>query len=106
MPHIGYDGLKMYKVMGLAPYGEPRFDLSSIWRYEGNLSFSLNPHLIESKYQRVSLHPSERIYKLSLIYSRLILRRNSIEPIRQIDKDIVASAQHHLEIELLKFLMT
>jgi len=102
--YIGYDGLEdAYKTMGLAPYGSPKYDLSSIFSYSEQ-RLTLDTSFILNKYDFVSKHPSEPVY--SSRFPHFLSpeqRRRSIDPIRKIDQDIAASAQHHLENILLQF---
>jgi carbamoyltransferase len=103
--YIGYDGLDdAYKVMGLAPYGNPKYRFDELFSYKGNLSFAFDNSFVLDKYKRISLHPSENIcsyplYDIGHQYSR----RLPFEAIEQVHMDIAASAQSHLEKTLTEF---
>jgi carbamoyltransferase len=103
--YLGYDGLDdAYKVMGLAPYGVPKYSLESLFNYAGDLRFSFDNNYVLDKYSRVSLHPSENICAFPLFdFGETFSRRLSFQPIEQIHMDIAASAQLHLEASLVKF---
>ena len=102
--YIGYDGLEdAYKTMGLAPYGNPIYDLSDIFSYDKE-SFRLDESYILRKYDFVSKHPSEPVYsdKFPPFLSGNS-RRRSVDPLSEREYDIAASAQHHIESILLEF---
>jgi carbamoyltransferase len=101
---IGYDGLEdAYKTMGLAPYGEPRFDLSDLISYD-NGEFNLNSQFLEDKFKFISKHPAEPVYtqKLPSFMNDIPLRLHS-DPLSQEHMDIAASAQNWLETNLIRF---
>jgi len=81
-----------YKVMGLAPYGEPKIDLEAFCRPEGD------GFLCEPKYFRArkSATVYEPFYSTALVDLLGPPRRNR-EPITEFHKNIAASAQETLE---------
>lgn len=103
--HLGYDGLEdAYKVMGLAPYGSPIFNLDDLLTYT-NGKFWLNQKMVLSHGSSVSKHPSEPISGPSKPGSLSTLKRRlPHEEINQEHMNIAASAQAHLEQKLFAFL--
>ena len=102
---LGYDGLEdAYKVMGLAPYGQPKYSLNDLLAYNDGV-YALNENLIRSHYSVVSKHPSEPIYN-DLMPSSLATyqRRIKSDPITNLHMDIASSAQQYLEVTLTDFL--
>jgi carbamoyltransferase len=91
-----------YKVMGLASYGEPRYDLSRILRPEGE-SYALNPAFVKS-----ALHPElPAPSKQEALFAPLPLprpHRVSGEAIEPYHMDVAASAQRALEEAVLNLL--
>jgi carbamoyltransferase len=84
-----------YKVMGLAPYGEPRYDLSEILRVEGE-AYRLNPAYVKSAVRPELPAPS----KQEALFATLPLprpHRASGEKIAQYHMDVAASVQRALE---------
>lgn len=95
--YIGFEPLEeAYKTMGLAPYGEAKYSLSSIIDFKnGDLHFDYS--LMEDKWNFVSKSPLERVYSEKLKEHFDFLPRNSLMPIRVQDKNLATSAQRHLE---------
>lgn len=98
---LGFDDGDEYKVMGLAPYGNPNIDLSPMLKIsDGGWSFDWsyirsNPPLrspFEAKY-------SEKLASLLNTAPRI-----PSEPLTQFHKDLAASAQTFLEEALLSLL--
>ena len=90
-----------YKVMGLAPYGDPSYDLSKIIKYDNSGDYSLNDKLINlnSKSRQSPLYNSNFLKYLN---TSKILNSNKIT---KDHKDLAASVQFTLEkivINLLK----
>ena len=85
---IGYDGLEdAYKVMGLAPFGSPKYDLSRVWRYKGDLEFQLGSEFIEDKFRFISKHAAERVYSdksYHSVFGESYSRRLLVEPLREV----------------------
>ncbi|MGE3261172.1 MAG: carbamoyltransferase [Bacteriovoracia bacterium] len=92
--HMGFSiGEDEYKLMGLAPYGEDKYDLSPILKitdqgYEVNMDFVRKSPPISSSVEPIY---SEKLNEL------LGAPRLPSEPITQRHKDIAHSAQKHLE---------
>lgn len=83
-----------YKVMGLAPYGEPSYDLSSVLRPDGNEGF-----LLDQSYFRqtpILVNGDEPNYNAKLTQLLGPPRRTG-EEVTQRHRDIAASAQLALE---------
>jgi carbamoyltransferase len=83
-----------YKVMGLASYGEPRYDMSSILNIDGS-AYKLNPKIVRSVAPNMPA-PS----KQECLFNALPLPgkpRLPEDPINQYHKDIAASGQRALE---------
>jgi len=91
-----------YKVMGLASYGEPRYDLSEILQPEGE-TYALNPAFVKS-----SLHPElPAPSKQEALFAPLPLprpHRVSGEALEPYHIDVAASAQRALEEAVLNLL--
>lgn len=102
--YIGYDGLQdAYKTMGLAPYGKPIYDLNNIFSYQ-NGRLALADNYIQDKYDFVSKHPAEPVYSSTFpSFLTQSIRRRTFEGLSQVDFDIAASAQQHLEHVLLQY---
>jgi carbamoyltransferase len=91
-----------YKVMGLASYGEPRYDLSEILRVEGE-SYRLNPAYVRSAVRPELPAPS----KQEPLFTPLPLpkpHRVSGEEITRYHMDVASSAQRALEAAVLNVL--
>ncbi len=91
-----------YKMMGLASYGEPRYDLSEILRPEGE-AYRLNPAFVRSAVRPELPAPS----KQEALFAPLPLpkpHRVSGEKITQYHMDVAASAQLALEEAVLNLL--
>ncbi len=91
-----------YKVMGLASYGEPRFDLSKVLRPEGE------SYLLEPAFVRSALHPERPApSKQEALFTPLPLPRShrvSGEKLEQYHMDVAASAQRALEEAVMNLL--
>jgi carbamoyltransferase len=91
-----------YKVMGLASYGEPRFDLSPILRPEGE-TYALDPAFVRSALRPELPAPS----KQEALFAPLPLprpHRVSGEKLEPYHMDVAASAQRALEEAVLNLL--
>ena len=91
-----------YKVMGLASYGEPRFDLSEILRPEGE-SYRVNPAFVKSALRPDLPAPS----KQEGLFAPLPLprpHRVAGEKLEPYHMDVAASAQRALEEAVLNLL--
>ena len=91
-----------YKVMGLASYGEPRYDLSELMRVEGE-AYEVNP-----RYVRGALHPDlPAPSKQEALFEPLPLPRShrvAGEKLEQYHMDVAASGQKLLEDAALNLL--
>lgn len=94
---IGFEDGDEYKLMGLAPYGQPRIDLSDVLQSDVN-GWRLNPLYVNSS----ARSPFERQYSAALL-DHVGLRSPDIarHPSRE---DLAASTQALFEDRLLAFL--
>jgi len=91
-----------YKVMGLASYGEPRYDLSEILRPEGE-TYRVNPAFVRTALRPDLPAPS----KQEALFAPLPLprpHRVSGEELEPYHMDVAASAQRALEEAVLNLL--
>lgn len=98
--YIGFEPLdESWKVMGLAPFGEPKYELSSILKVEnGGIVFD-NEYLF-LKYKFNNYSPHERWFTEKLISLLPFPPRKILEKLRPCDRDLAASMQRHLEQSL------
>ena len=106
-PNYGDEG----KVMGLAPYGEPRFldEMFDVVRPEGQSSFALNLSYFNHHIRGVEMTWDEASPHIGRIYSdRLVERfgpaRKPGAEITQHHRDLAASLQSCLEFHLFRIL--
>ena len=94
---IGFESLEeAYKTMGLAPYGKVKFNLNKFLSFKDGEP-KLNSKYIGNQWKFTSFHPLEQRYAKKLLSDIKFERRIPINKIRQIDCDLAASAQEHLE---------
>lgn len=98
--YIGFEPIdESWKVMGLAPFGEPKYDLSDILRIENGDIFFDDKYLFP-KYKFNNYSPYERWFTEKLISFLPFSPRKILEKLRPCDRDIAASMQRHLEQSL------
>lgn len=107
-PHYGDE----YKVMGLAPYGEPRFvqQLKDVLLFEKNGLFSLNLKYFRSAKHGIVSYGDDHIPKVAPLYSEYMIEkfgppRKRAEELTQAHKDLGASVQRITE-ELIFHILT
>lgn len=95
--YIGFEPLdESWKVMGLAPFGEPKYELSRILKVEnGGIIFD-NEYLF-LKYKFNNYSPYERWFTEKLVSFLPFPPRKILEKLRPCDRDLAASMQQHLE---------
>lgn len=98
--YIGFEPIdESWKVMGLAPFGEPKYELSSILKIEnGDIMFDDEYLLLKYKFNNYS--PYERWYTEKLVGYFDFPPRKTLERLRSCDRDLSASMQQHLENSL------
>jgi len=99
-PHYGDE----YKVMGLAPYGQPRFvdKLKDVLIFEKNGLFSLNSKYFRSAKHGIVSYGEDHIPKVAPLYSEYMIEkfgavRKKSEELTQDHKDLAASVQRITE---------
>jgi len=99
-PHYGDE----YKVMGLAPYGEPKYveRLRDVLVFEKNGLFTLNLKYFKSAKQGIISYGADHIPVVAAIYSTWMEEkfgsvRRKDEPLSQYHKDLAASVQRITE---------
>jgi len=99
-PHYGDE----YKVMGLAPYGQPRFvdKLKDVLIFEKNGLFSLNSKYFRSAKHGIVSYGEDHIPKVAPLYSEYMIEkfgavRKKSEELTQEYKDLAASVQRITE---------
>ena len=99
-PHYGDE----YKVMGLAPYGEPRYvdQLKDVLVFEKNGLFSLNLRYFRSAKHGIVSYGEDHIPKVSPLFSEYMVEkfgqpRKKSEELTQYHKDLGASVQRITE---------
>ena len=99
-PHYGDE----YKVMGMAPYGEPKYvdKLDDIIHLTKDGLFKLNLKYFRSGTQGVISYGDDNIPKVELMYSDYLVKkfgeaRKKDEPLTQYHKDLAASVQRITE---------
>lgn len=97
-----------YKVMGMAAYGNPVYDLSSFLSLRDN-TFSLNEAYLNgnSKNMKFPMHVTKQEKLFSEKMENLFgcLPRNCKQPFQEEHFNIAASAQHHLENVMKQILL-
>ncbi|MEO8583053.1 MAG: carbamoyltransferase C-terminal domain-containing protein [Flavitalea sp.] len=93
-----------YKVMGLAPYGEPKYvnKLSNVIRPQNNGFFDLNLKYFRAAKQGIISYGSDHVPVVAPLYSKELTNllgevRNSSEQLTQYHKDLAASVQKTTE---------
>jgi carbamoyltransferase len=99
------------KVMGLAPYGEPRFvnEMMKIVEPADNGAFRLNLDYFTHHIRGVEMSWDEGSPHIGLVYSQKLIEtlgmpRRSSEEISQHHRDVAASLQKCLEIHIFRIL--
>ncbi len=99
-PHYGDE----YKVMGMAPYGEPKYvdKLEDVVHLSGKGLFKLNLKYFRSGTQGVISYGEDNIPKVEPMFSPLLVEkfgqpRKKEEPLSQYHKDLAASVQRMTE---------
>jgi carbamoyltransferase len=99
-PHYGDE----YKVMGLAPYGEPKYvdKLKDVLVFEKNGLFSLNLKYFRSAKSGIVSYNDDHIPEVAPLYSEHMAKqfgavRKKEEPLSQYHKDMAASVQRITE---------
>ena len=99
-PHYGDE----YKVMGLAPYGEPRYteQLKDVLVFEKNGLFSLNLNYFRSAKHGIVSYGEDHVPKVAPLYSEYMIEkfgqpRKKTEELSQYHKDLGASVQRITE---------
>jgi carbamoyltransferase len=106
-PHYGDE----YKVMGLAPYGEPRYvdRLKDVLRFDPNGLFRLNLKYFRSGKSGIISYGNDHIPVVAPLYSDLLVSsfgspRKKDEPLAQYHKDLGASVQRITELLIFHIL--
>ena len=99
-PHYGDE----YKVMGLAPYGEPKYvdKLKDVLRFDSNGLFSLDLKYFRSAKSGIVSYGDDHIPVVAPLYSEKMIEkfgavRKKEEPLSQYHKDLAASVQRVTE---------
>lgn len=99
-PHYGDE----YKVMGLAPYGEPKYveKLKDVLRFDSNGLFSLDLKYFRSAKSGIVSYGDDHIPVVAPLYTELMVEkfgavRKKEEPLSQYHKDMAASVQRVTE---------
>jgi carbamoyltransferase len=99
-PHYGDE----YKVMGLAPYGQPKYvdKLKEVLLFEDNGLFSLNLKYFRSAKSGIVSYGDDHIPVVAPLYSDVMVEkfgavRKKEEPLSQYHKDMAASVQRVTE---------
>ncbi len=99
-PHYGDE----YKVMGLAPYGEPKYveDLKEVLRFEEDGFFTLNAGYFRSAKSGIVSYGEDHIPVVAPLFSEKMTERfgavrKKDEPLTQYHKDLGASVQRITE---------
>jgi carbamoyltransferase len=99
-PHYGDE----YKVMGLAPYGEPKYveQLKEVMEFTNNGLFKLNLNYFRSAKSGIISYGENHIPVVAPLYSNLMIEkfgkpRSKEEPLSQYHKDLAASVQRITE---------
>lgn len=107
-PHYGDE----YKVMGLAPYGEPKYvdRLKDVVIFQEDGLFSLNPKYFRSAKHGIVSYGEDHIPKVAPLFSEYMIEkfgqpRKKSEELTQYHKDLGASVQRITE-ELIFHILT
>ena len=102
---IGYEVMEeAYKTMGLAAYGEPKFNLDFALKIESRRP-KLNMEMFNfSDFKFLNPAFVERQYSDKFSENLGFPPRKILDQVRQIDKDLAASAQLHVEKIIFEFL--
>ncbi len=99
-PHYGDE----YKVMGMAPYGEPKYldKLEDVVRFTDDGLFKLNLNYFRSATQGVITYGDDNIPVVAPLFSSVMVEkfgpvRKKDEPLEQYHKDLAASVQRFTE---------
>jgi carbamoyltransferase len=99
-PHYGDE----YKVMGLAPYGEPKYveQLKGVMEFTNDGLFKLNLNYFRSAKSGIISYGENHIPVVAPLYSNLMIEkfgkpRSKEEPLSQYHKDLAASVQRITE---------
>jgi len=106
-PHYGDE----YKVMGLAPYGEPKYveKLKDVLVFDANGLFHLNQKYFRSAKSGIISYGDDHIPVVAPLYSSYMLEqfgaeRKKDEPLSQYHKDLGASVQRITELLIFHIL--
>ena len=106
-PHYGDE----YKVMGLAPYGEPKWveKLKDVLVFDANGLFHLNQKYFRSAKSGIISYGDDHIPVVAPLYSSYMLEqfgaeRKKDEPLNQYHKDLGASVQRITELLIFHIL--
>ena len=106
-PHYGDE----YKVMGMAPYGEPRYtdQLHDVVKLTANGLFKLNLQYFRKGTSGVISYGDDHIPVVSPMYSEFMIKkfgkpRSKDEPLSQYHKDLAASVQKMTELAIFHML--
>ena len=99
-PHYGDE----YKIMGLAPYGEPKYtkDLYDVLKFHSDGLFTLNPEYFQSPSKGIIYYGEDHIPVVAPLFSKKMASRfgpvrKSSESLTQYHKDLAASVQRITE---------
>ncbi len=106
-PHYGDE----YKVMGLAPYGEPKYvdELKDVLIFDANGLFHLNQKYFRSAKSGIISYGEDHIPVVAPLYSSYMTEkfgdtRSKEEPLNQYHKDLGASVQRITELLIFHIL--
>ncbi len=106
-PHYGDE----YKVMGLAPYGEPKYvdELKDVLIFDTNGLFHLNQKYFRSAKSGIISYGEDHIPVVAPLYSSYMMEkfgdaRTKEEPLTQYHKDLGASVQRITELLIFHIL--
>jgi carbamoyltransferase len=106
-PHYGDE----YKVMGLAPYGEPKYveKLRDVLLFEGNGFFRLNQKYFRSAKSGIISYGEDHVPVVAPLFSSYMIEkfgaeRKKDEPLTQYHKDLGASVQRITELLIFHIL--
>jgi carbamoyltransferase len=106
-PHYGDE----YKVMGMAPYGEPKYldKLKDVVRLTGDGLFTLNLSYFRAGTQGIITYGEDNTPVVAPLYSSKMISqfgvpRKKEEPLQQYHKDLAASVQRFTEIIIFHLL--
>lgn len=100
-----------YKVMGMAPYGEPKYvnKLKDVVKLTSNGLFKLNLKYFRDARKGVISYGEDNIPKVAVMYSDYLVNmfgkpRDKNDPLEQFHKDMAASVQRMTEIVIFHIL--